>query len=357
MTFVGFFPADDPQVSAAAAAALAAVGTAEDVTLLAQLTAEGNDAVKPAAKEALARLNAEGVDEKIVAALETTSGATLLTLVEAIGDRNMSGATATLLQMAANDNRRARVAALKALGQIAVPDELPALINVLVTADGDAERREAERAVAAVARKIADPAQQGDAVIAALPTATTPEAKSSLMLVMGRLGAPEALPLLQAGLQAKDAEQQRAAILALSEWPTPEPINDLLIAAKSLKDETLRVLALRGYMALAGLPSERLPGETAALFKTALELAPNAAEKRRALSGLGKVYGPEAFDLAAQYLDDSEVGAEAELAVIENAMRLYNKNDRTDARKEIMRKIGERTEDERIKRAVFQFLQ
>lgn len=346
---------DNAEVSATAISALAALGEASDVTALATIVATASDDKKDAAKESLARLNAAGTDEAILKSFESATGPTQVALVEAVGDRNMTSSTPVLFQMTQNDNRRVRVAAFKALGLVATPADLPNLIDALVKCDGDAERREGERAVVAISRKISDAYKQGDAVIAALPSATSVAAKSSLMLVLGRIGDSKALPILQQALKGKDADLQRAAILSLSEWPTAAPINDMLSVAKAAADPSLGILALRGFITLLGVESERTKSETTALYKTALDLAVNVGEKRLALSGLGKVNSGEAFDLAAQYLVNPEVKAEAELAVIENAMRLGNQ--KTDARKAIMKKIGEQSEDERIKRAVQQFLQ
>ncbi|MDZ7371440.1 MAG: HEAT repeat domain-containing protein [candidate division KSB1 bacterium] len=347
---------DDPmtEVNVAAVAALSSVGTAEDVNLLARLAAEALEPVKSTAKESLAKLKAPGTDEQIIAALENSEGPMLTTLIEAIGDRNMD-ASAALLRLTRRPELRVRVAAFKALGQVAKPDDLPRLIDALILCSADADRREAERAVTATAKRIPEPDKQGDAVILGLQRAGTPVAKASLMLVLGRIGDPDGLPILQAALKSKDPAEQRAAILALSEWPTPAAVDDLLNAAKTLKDESLRILALRGFIAQIGLPSERSAAETTKLYQTALELAANLQEMRMAMSGLAKVHSVEAFDLAAKYLEDPQLKAEAELAVLENAG--YLGDQKTEARKAVIRKIGEGTQDERIKRAVEYLLQ
>jgi HEAT repeat protein len=346
---------DNADVSTTAISALGALGEASDVSALATIVATGSDEKKAAAKESLARLNAAGTDAAILESFESATGPTQVALVEAVGDRNMTSSTPVLFKMTENENRRVRVAAFKALGLVATPDDLPNLINALVKCDGDAERREGERAVVAISRKIGDASQQGDAVISVLPTANTVVAKSSLMLVLGRIGNSKALPILQQALKGKDAALQRAAILALSEWPTAEPTNDMLTTAKTAGDPSLRILALRGFITLLGVDSDRPKSETTTLYKTALDLAENVGEKRMALSGLAKVGSPEAFDLAAQYLDNSELKGEAELAVLGNAWRLGAQ--RTDARLAILKKIGEQTQDAQIKDAVKQMMQ
>jgi hypothetical protein len=107
-----------------------------------------------------------------------------------------------------------------------------------------------------------------------------------------------------------DPEIRRAALNALTNWPTPEPMPDLLALAKSGD-----VLALRGYIKLIQLPSNRTPAETARLLRTAFEMATQVAEKRTVLSVAQRLIAPESLALARDAVKDAEVAAEARLAV------------------------------------------
>jgi len=55
-----------------------------------------------------------------------------------------------------------------------------------------------------------------------------------------------------------------------------------------------------------------------------MSLAPNEAEKKRVLSGLAEVKSLEALQMAAEYLDDSALCLEAELAVVKIASDIYH---------------------------------
>ena len=252
------------------------------------------------------------------------------------------------MKAAQDEHVRVRVAALKSLALVAAPSDLDALVDLLIAAKADAERREAERTVVAVSGKIAEKENRGTAVLQALPNVEDMTAKSSLLLVLGRIGVADALPMLRDGLSSDNIELKRAAILALSAWPTADPAEDLLNVAKTAQEASHKILGLRGYIHLAGLESDRPKAETVAMYKAALDLAENIGEKRRALSGLGRVENIDALLLAATYLDDPDLKGEAELAVMDNAWR--TRNVKTAERKAALQKVYEMTKDDETKR-------
>jgi len=317
------------------------------------MSAKARDEEKEALNRTLGRMNAEGVDDRILELLPDAEPQVKEVLVNAISDRQME-AVDVLIETASDDNPHVRVAALKALGQLGKPDKMDTFIDLLVKARNNAERREAERMLVAVANRIPEEEQRGDAVIEALSEAEDLQARSSLMLVAGRIGDNDALPIMRQALESEDAELKRAAILSLSEWPTPEPLEDLLTVAQSADQSSHRVLALRGYLQLLTLESERNKPETVKLYKTALDLATEIGEKRMALSGLGKVHCLGALLLADDYLDDPELKGEAEIAVMENAF--FTRDSDSAERKAAIEKVLEQTTDDRIKEGAEELL-
>ncbi|MBN1561640.1 HEAT repeat domain-containing protein [candidate division KSB1 bacterium] len=338
---------ENEDVSITAIQALAAIGSKDDVELLAQLAGSTAGDKQKAAKEALARLNADGVNDAITAAAAKASPQTKVELIEAIGARQMNASVPTLLAAAKDEEARVRVAALKSLAQVAAPADLPALIELLVNAQVDAERREAERTVVTIASQIEEKEKQGDAVIDAMVRVKDMKAKSSLMLVVGRLGDADALSVMREALSSKEDDLKRAAILSLSEWPTPIPLDDLENVAKTAEDPAHKVLGLRGYIRLLGLESDRPKAETVAKYKNALDMAEEISEKRMALSGLAEVQSSDAMFLAAEYLNDPDLKGEAEIAVLGNAWR--GRGGDAAKRKAIIRQVYENTADDRIK--------
>jgi hypothetical protein len=134
--------------------------------------------------------------------------------------------------------------------------------------------------------------------------------------VLGKIGADPAVPALRKVLKDRNSSVRYAAVRVLSDWPSAEPMNDLLEIAKTGDDERHRVLALRGYVRMIGMDSDRPPGETVRMYQSAMALAPDVGAKRAVLSGLANVRSLEALELAGSYLADTALQGEAAAAVI-----------------------------------------
>jgi hypothetical protein len=107
---------------------------------------------------------------------------------------------------------------------------------------------------------------------------------------------------------------QRAALNALSGWPTPEPMDDLIALARS-GAPAQRILSLRGYIQLVQLPSNRTPAQTARLLATAFGAATRPDEKRAVLAVAQRLMCVESLELARIAAKDPTVSAEGQLAV------------------------------------------
>lgn len=73
------------------------------------------------------------------------------------------------------------------------------------------------------------------------------------------------------------------------------------------------------------------------MYQEAMTLAPNAAEKRMVLSGVGNAKSFEALQMAAGYLDDAELKQEAEAAVAKIAEATIQKHPQET--KELLQKV------------------
>ena len=65
----------------------------------------------------------------------------------------------------------------------------------------------------------------------------------------------KALDAVRAALKKEDltAEVKDAAVRTLSEWPDAAPADDLLALVNTSSNQTHKVLALRGYIRMAGM--------------------------------------------------------------------------------------------------------
>ncbi len=338
----------EPASRIAALTALGTLGGASNVDMLVDIAATATGDEQQAARDSLYRLRGEDVDQAIVQKIPDAQAKQKAELVRALDQRNITAAVPTVLKVVADSEPRVGVEAIKALRTIASPDNLSDIIDLLIKATGSTERTELERTVVAVARKIPDEQKQSDLVLEKLDSVEETAAKGSLLAVLGRLGNDSALPVLLDALKSTDDKIKDAAIRALSEWPNGTPAPNLLEVAKTSENQTHKILALRGYVRLIGLESDRAPEETIKMYKEAMALAPNVNEKRAVLSGLANVESLEALQMAEGYLDDAELAPEAESAIIkitENTDERY-----PEETKAVLQKVLGQTKNEEVRR-------
>ena len=99
------------------------------------------------------------------------------------------------------------------------------------------------------------------------------------------------------------------------EWPGSTPADDVLAVARSTRDLTHQVLALRGYVRMIGAAKYRSPDAAVESFKTALNLASRPEEIKLILGALPDFACLEALALAESFLNTEGVREEALAAV------------------------------------------
>lgn len=301
------------EVRLAALKALAHVGDASSVLVLAEAAAK-KGAEGEVARTSLNSLRGENIDATIIAHLATSAAAIKVELIRSTEARRIAAATSALLQAARDNDEAVRLASLKALRTTAGAEHERALLDFLIQTKSEDERNELEKTVAAVAQKNSDANARNAAILALLPNVKQAEAKASLLHVLGKVGESSALPELRAALQSKQPELRLAAIRALSDWPNDAPSDDLLKLAQTSRDQTEKILALRGFVRLLGSVSAN--AMTLDRYQLAMQLVPNLEEKRMVLSGLSQQKDVAALRLATSYMSDPNLNAEATAAAL-----------------------------------------
>lgn len=311
--------AKDESVRVAALKALGSLGDASSVSLLAGTAAATRGAEQKAARGSLYRLRGPKIDETILAAIPSSGPKVKVELIRSTGERNIVAGVESLLKTAKDKDAKVRRETLRVLRTIAEPKYLPALVELLIGVQSGVDRREAEKTVTAVAHKVSDKSRQAEAVLAALPLVKEEKGRCSLLRVLGKIGDNSALGVLRAGLKDKNITVKETCIRAFAQWPTAEPVTDLLKVVQVSENKLHHVLALRSYVRLIGLESSRSAEETIGMYKQAMSLASNTSEKKMVLSGLANIKSLAALKMAAAYLKDKDLQQEAEVAVVKIA--------------------------------------
>ena len=151
-----------------------------------------------------------------------------------------------------------------------------------------------------------------------LSNAPAQAAQPALLLILGETGSEQALPVLRSHLQDSSNDNQDAAVLALSQWPNSQVLDDLLGIVERATSPARTELALKGFMRLADAASDPKSNSHACSKRVT-----QVGDRKRVLAALdAHAASPGAMELATDYLNDKELGPTAGLAAVHIANRL-----------------------------------
>lgn len=311
--------AQDGTVRLAALHAIERLGDASTVErVVAVASDEARDRTeRDAARETLASMNGPGVDETLITLMQAAKGSAKSEYAKVLGTRKARAALSALLTAARDGDATLAREARKALGQLAQPADIEALVALLVETPDMAAIDQLQAIIVATAQQ-ADTAQMKTAtILAALARHPGDNARCGLLAALGRIGESAGQPPLMSALGDANAAIRRAAIKALADyWPDAAPVLALRDASRNDTDEGNRVLALRGYARMLAMPSRRPMKETLALYREALDLAKGKQEKCTLIAGLGNLAHPDALEFVKPYFKDPAVQTEAFVAAL-----------------------------------------
>ncbi|MGQ9573795.1 MAG: HEAT repeat domain-containing protein [Thermoguttaceae bacterium] len=299
--------------------ALGRLGDASVVPLLIEALASNGPARQTAA-QALQQVFGTGVDEAIVEAMQRAETPLRGLLIEVLAGRKAPLAVPALIRQLDHPEVSVRGPAWNALGNLAEPKELAALVPLLLKTAKGPEREVGERAIALIARRIEPPEDRAKTVLDALRKAPHQD-RLVLLSLAGRIGGPEAMKAIREAMHSDDRELHEAGVRALCNWPDASVADELLKMAHSSDDPTYRIWALRAYVRVVGLPSDRPPGETLAMFKKAMQLARRDQERRLILARAAEARDVETLRWLVPYLDNPALADDAGRTVVDLARR------------------------------------
>jgi len=308
-------------VRIAALEALGTVGDSSSVLILAQSAAVTDGTEKQVARASLVRLQGEDV-EKILIRNASSSGDTKVRVecIRALAGRSVSQAINSLFKSSKDNEESVRLEAIRAIGILGNESNLNALVNLAVNPKDAKDRSALEQAIGGIFKRTPSKERQARPLLAALATASV-DAKPTLLRLLNRPATPAALQAVRASLQDVNAEVKDAAIRSLSDWPDAQPAEALLTITRTSTNRTHQVLALRGYVRMAGMSKN-----PTARYLRAMELADRSDDKKLVLSGLGTADSAQALDIVERYLKDTALQTEAALAAVQIADRLRQKD-------------------------------
>lgn len=239
----------DKAVQSAAIAALGSLGQAADVAPLLKLASSEDRSLSRSALEALATIEADQVEQAILQLLDTNVQQQQAIAIQIVGRRRIAAAGPQLLKLAQSaSGPKLRLAAIESLAQIAPPQLLPSLIDLAVSAQTEAEKAAARRAVRDASLRVADRRAAAELVAKRLEEIPSDQ-KGVLFDAMAAIGGEQALSFVTGAANSADRQLQDNATRVLGSWSTPDAAPALLQIART--EHPYRIRALRGYLRIA----------------------------------------------------------------------------------------------------------
>ena len=336
----------EKSVRIAAVKAMPQIGDASAVPLLTDLLGDTDGEIAQAAQEALAALPGGEADAAIMAMLGSDQTAPRLMALELIGRRRMDKSIPALLKAAAGPDVKVRPAALKKVGELGGPSEVPALLDLLMQLEAQQDLDAAEQALIAVCAKADNPVSYTLKLTSSLSKAS-PAQKGALLRVLSVIGGTNALDAVREAANDSNAQVSDAAIRVLCSWQTADAAGDLLALAKNSPNQSHKTAALRGYINLAR--DEKIPTEKKLeICKQADALIQRDEEKKLLLGALSTIPAVEALSMAMAHLDDPATKDEAAFAAVAIGENIVEQKPREVA--EALQKVLKATDNRDVRK-------
>jgi HEAT repeat protein len=319
----------DDMVRVAAVSALGAIGESTDVARLTSILADGSKAEQNAARASLIRIKGEPSVAEITAHLKKADPALRVALIEIIAARRGLSAIPDLCVAARDANARVRTAAMAALGQLAGPEHLSAMVHGVLAASKGAERDAAEKAVALVCSRIGDPVKRADALLESIHPIPTHASHAAMLPTLGRVGGAKILDEVERAIV--NPALHDVGIRAICNWPDASIASRLIELATGDEHSEHRDMARAALVRVAPLPDGRPDPARLELVKKVFAMCKTDAERNLVLRRAHAVRTVETLRFLRPFADQPAFAQQACESIVElahhRAVRDANKEE------------------------------
>jgi HEAT repeat protein/type 1 glutamine amidotransferase len=305
----------EPSVRVEALKALRKAGDETSLEILIERAARTKGEEQAAARTSVWNLKGKGIDEALLLNLAKREDPDLQEeLILSIGERRIAEGLEWLMDKTASTESGIRQQAIKSLKDIAAPEDLPRLVDLILSLKGEKDRLEMASTIASVAREMPHAIGRARAVINKLPEIRDVKGRAALYRTLGKIGDDSSLPVLRAALDEENPAIRDAAVRALAEWPTAAAQEDLFHIARTSSSPVHKTLSLQAYIRTVEMQPFRSPERAVESLTDVLDLC-RPEEKKLILGILPAFASQESLALAESLLREKDVEAEARLAV------------------------------------------
>jgi len=324
--------AKDPAVRAAAVAALGAVGGGAEVAVLKPSLVTG-DPERAAAKRALVMLRGDGAADSLIELAQSGEPAVRPLAIDILAERRARTALPAFVAALADADAAVRGAAMRALGLLGGPEQVPGMVQGFLKAAAGAERDEAEKAVVAVCTENPGKERAAESFLALFEAAGEAD-RETLLAPLGRIGGAAARAIVDRLIA--DPTKRELGLKALTRWPDATVADRLLDLFGKTQDQAERDMLLAALIRIAPLRDNKLnEKQKMELIAKIMPLCEKDADRGRLIERTSSVHTVEAFRFVLPYVDQPALAESACKSVVELAhdrgLRDANKDDFTKA--------------------------
>jgi HEAT repeat protein len=323
------------------------LGNASTIPIL--IAALGKDeASKNTAKEALTGFSAHVVGPQLIKTLRNP--AMRDPVIDILVTMKYYDAIDPMIRIAKSEDDAESL--IVGLGRLCDPDDsdLPRMVDLYLSSRSGAKREKVERAIVVVCEKMPEAAERADKLVAILEKRD--ELSGQLLIdtlpLLGKVGNKRIAEIIRPLIDDKDPALHQAAVRALCNWPTAEYLDDIWKIATDHSSEQYRQWALRAFIRVVTLKSERPESETLALLKKAMGIANVDADRQWCLSRAATIRTMESVDWAASFLDDSVLSQTACKVIVELAHHRFLREPNKTKFEPILLKVERTAKDKDI---------
>ena len=323
----GCLTSTNETVRNAAIMASSQIGDAGTVKILLGLTG--------GSREAIARMPGSGVNAALLAALEDKK--LKAPAIRALVARNCTEVTPSLYRLVNDGDPELRRLAWDSLNSIATKEDIAGLAKAAFAIKDEGELSRAVAVTRNVCSRTGDKAKNFEVFLPFYDKASD-KSKMAIIELVSVIGSPAALEIVKSAIKSGNKDMHGAAVRSLSAWCNNSAAGDLLELAKNAPEPVDRILALRGYIRLAGSSPDLSTDQRGEMFKRSAELATRADEKKMIAGTLQNAGNAATLTIVNTYLDDPAVRDDAELSAL-NIVEHLRKKGPADKVKEVATKL------------------
>lgn len=325
---------NDPALRVRGITAMTKIADGGCIALL--IEALGDEPVARTAVSVLSSMPAGLVENAVTKAFQESAGAKRGFVADVLVARRMTEAVPLMLDLAKIENDGAlRNDVVFVLVNLGDDKTLSALVSLLLNVQDRQHRDRLETTYLEIAKKHDNTVEP---ILAAMKDDAT---TITLLPVLGRVGGKAAEARVEKALCSVNGELRAAGIRALCNWPDAGVAEKLAKLVKEDQDPGVCISALRAYIRVVSLPSDRPDQKTLQMLQWAFGVAERPDEKNLVADRVSTVRTVETLRWLVKLLDDKAVTQEACRSIVDLAHHRDLRNPNRDEFVKALRRVIE----------------